>query len=357
MNIYDIKEDWDKEKQRWDAWWNHAMYDRVLIQVTAPKEGITAAPVEPVDLKQQWTDIDFMIRRTVEATRTTYYGGESLPCFWHGWSNGHAMLLGCAPHFEKHTVWVDPAPTDESGWPMLGKWRQNPWWTWICKSTLAAAQASKGRYFVYPLWGNQEGDTLAMARGVEQFLVDIALEPERVKKAIEQVHEMLRELLAELWKQTSSDVTGIEGSCDTCGCWSPGRTFTLDCDVSYNISPDSFARIFLPSIIDTARTVDKTTFHVDGLGVSHHLELLLETPEIDAIQWLPGDGHFYPVTQWIPLIRRVQEKGKSILVYLRPEEIEPLLQQVKHEGLLLVVGGARTEREARELTKLVARLS
>lgn len=356
MSIYDIKEDWDKEKRRWEAWWNHEMYDRVPIQVTAPKAGVKPEPVEPVDFKQQWTDIDFMIRRTLEEVRCRYYGGEALPCFWHNWSAGHALLFGCEPHFEANTVWVDPAPTGEDGWPVLDTWRKSPWWSWIHTNTLTAAQASKGRYFVMPGWGNNAGDTLALARGVEQLLMDIALEPQRVKRAVKQASDMWIEITSELWKLITPEITGMEGSLDYCGCWSPGRTLTFDCDVAYNISPQSFADIFLPPLIKAMRTANRRIFHVDGIGVSHHLELLLEVPELDAIQWMPGDGHFYPVTQWIPLIRRVQEKGKSILVYVRPEEIEPLMQEVKHEGLLLSTW-VGTEKEARELVKRVARLS
>jgi len=65
-------------------------------------------------------------------------------------------------------------------------------------------------------------------------------------------------------------------------------------------------------------TVDHRIYHLDGPGAIHHLDTLLNLPELHAIQWVPGAGVTGGITQWVPLILRVQSKGKSIVVYAGP---------------------------------------
>jgi len=97
------EETWALAKLRWKAWWQHELYDRVLVQVIAPRDApraeIPPQGIGPVDPHTQWTDIDFMIRRALEEIRGTYYGGEALPCFWHNWSAGPVILMLLFGHF------------------------------------------------------------------------------------------------------------------------------------------------------------------------------------------------------------------------------------------------------------------
>lgn len=352
----EIKEDWEKVKKRYEAWWACELYDRVLVQVTAPREGIIKPiPVEPASVEAMWTDIDYMIRRVLESVRSTYYGGESLPLLWHSWSVGHALLLGCEPKFSWDTVWADPIATGGE-YPELSFWRENPWWKWMRDSTEAAARASEGRYFVMAMWGNHAGDNLALARGTEQLLMDIAINPDWVKSAMKTVSDILIEAFEELWRIVSPEVTGLEGSVNYVGCWSPGRTHGFDCDISCMVSPEAFRDLFLPPLVETMRTVDHRVYHLDGPGAIHHLDTLLELPELHGIQWVPGAGGTEGIMQWVPLIKRVQSKGKAIIVYAGSGEVEPLLREVRPEGLCISTN-CGTEADARELLKLVARLS
>jgi len=355
LNIEDIKEDWEKVKKRYEAWWACELYDRILVQVTAPREGVKHIPVKPSSVEAMWTDIDYIIRRILENVRTTYYGGESVPLLWHNWSAGHALLLGCEPKFAWDTVWVDPVIAEEE-YPEISFSRENHWWKWMRDSTRTAAQASKGRYFVMAMWGNHAGDNLALARGTEQLLMDIALNPEWVRLAVKTVSDILIEVYEELWQIVSPEVTGLEGSVNYCGCWSPGRTHGFDCDMSCMISPKAFRDLFLPPLVETMRTVDHRIYHLDGPGAIHHLDTLLDLPELHAIQWVPGSGAMGGIMQWVPLIKRVQNKGKGIVVYAGPGEVEPLLREVRPEGLCIGTS-CNTEAEARELLELVARLS
>jgi len=113
------------------------------------------------------------------------------------------------------------------------------------------------------------------------------------------------------------------------------------------LSPRQFEDLFLPPLVETMRAVDHRIYHLDGVVALHHLDLLLSVPEIDAIQWVPGDGR-EDILQWIPLIRRIQRAGKSVLVYAAARDVPALLREVPARGLCIGTRCA-SEQEAREL--------
>jgi hypothetical protein len=348
MPIEELVEDWATVKRRWQAWWEHEILDRVVIAVTALKDGAAPPNITAVDLEAQWTDAEYMVQHTLEINQTTYFGGEALPFFNHNLSAGHALYLGCQPHFASDTVWVDPTPIGEDGYPHFGEeWRTSPWWRWILDTTRTAAQASHGRYFMQSLWGNGASDTLALARGIEALLFDLATHPTWVKSAVKRLSDIQIEAVGAVWQIMGPGRLGVEGSLNYVGCWSPGRTMGLDCDISCMISPEAFKEIFLPPLIETLYTVDHRIYHLDGPGALQHLEALLALPDLHAIQWVPGAGH-EAIQQWIPLIQRVQKAGKNIAVSVSPDEVDLLLREVQPEGLFISTT-CRSEGEARAL--------
>ena len=353
-----IKEDWETVKTRLTHWWANELYDRAVLLVSAPKDGVEPSGPWPrggVTPEVYWSDTDFNIWRVEEAIRTTYFGGEALPVFYHGngWSVGHALLFGCEPKYSPGTVWTEPLPAGADGYPPIRFRREGRWWQWLRDALLKAAQASRGRWFIYPHWGNGAGDILSLIRGDMNLLVDVAENPAWVRRAVKQVSDSLIEVFGEMWKITDKTVTGLEGSMALV--WSPGRTQFFDCDISCNLSPKQFEDLFLPPMIETMRTVDHRIYHLDGTVALHHLDLLLSVPEIHAIQWVPGTGH-EAILQWVPLIRRIQQAGKAVQVFCRPQEVAPLLNEVSARGLCICTG-CGTEAEARELERQVAKLS
>lgn len=353
MPIEELVEDWVAVKRRWEAWWEHEIIDRVVIAVTAPRDGVAPRNIPAVNAETQWTSAEFMIRRTLEINRTTYFGGEALPVFNHNWSVGHTLYLGCRPHFAPDTVWVDPAPTGEDGYPHFGEvWHLSPWWRWMLETTRLAAGASHGCYLMQSLWGNNAGDNLALARGTQNLLYDIATDQTWVKSAVRRLSDIQIEALEAIWALMGPGRLGVEGSLNYVGCWSPGRTMGLDCDFSCMISPEAFKEIFLPPLIETMHTVDHRIYHLDGPGAIPHLEALLSIPDLQAIQWVPGAGQ-EAIQQWIPLIQRVQKAGKNIAVSASPAEIDLLMREVRPEGLFISTV-CQSEREARLLLKRLA---
>jgi len=74
---------------------------------------------------------------------------------------------------------------------------------------------------------------------------------------------------------------------------------------------------------------------VDGRGVLKHLDRILSVPEIQAIQWVQGMGLDLPIMQWVPLIKKLQAAGKSVMIDLQIGELEDFINAMDPEGLLL----------------------
>ena len=223
MNHGQIVEDWSTVKGRWEAWWDGGLYDGAMVTVTAPRNGVTPDELPDVDPETQWTDIEYMIQRALRAADSTYYGGGTVPCLWNMWSAGHSLYLGCEPRFAQNTVWVEPAPVAEDGYPVFDGWRDSPWYRWLLESTEAAAKASQGRYFVMPAWGNHAGDNLGLVRGTQQLMADIALDPQWAKSALKEASDIQIEVFEALWDRVAPAKVGVEGHVNYVGGWSASR--------------------------------------------------------------------------------------------------------------------------------------
>ena len=86
-------------------------------------------------------------------------------------------------------------------------------------------------------------------------------------------------------------------------------------------------------------------FHMDGKGVARHLDLILELPGVQAIQWVQGVSDDQPIMQWVPLIQRIQSAGKSVVVDLAKTELEDFIRAVRPEGIFLCLPSESEEEE------------
>ena len=62
------------------------------------------------------------------------------------------------------------------------------------------------------------------------------------------------------------------------------------------------------------RHAGRSIYHLDGPGAVRHVPALLAIEELTSIQWIQGAGQPLP-SGWIPLLRRIQDGGKSVALY------------------------------------------
>lgn len=367
---------WDNIKKRWEAWWSFGLYDRVLLQIKTPKEklqqkksasrnkdetldgwGDRFAVWESRPHKQeedtaekQWMDIDYMIKRTLYEIDNYRYFGESIPIFTTNWTFGHALLFGSKiDKITDDAVFIKPLNLEEDPYQILRSDLDGYWWDWLLDATSRAVKYGRNKYFVQPAYGATTGDTLGLLIGFGKALTYIKDNPQWVKRSLDKIADAIIRLYGELFPIVSP--SGLEGYINWVGCWSASRNIALDCDIGNMVSEETFKDIFIPSIMKIMDIGKYSIYHLDGTEQLRMLDTLLNIRGLHAIQWAPGVGK-EAIMHWVPLVRRIQDKRKSLVLYCTSQEVLPLLKEVRPEGLCLSVS-CRDGSEAESLMEKV----
>jgi 5-methyltetrahydrofolate--homocysteine methyltransferase len=104
--------------------------------------------------------------------------------------------------------------------------------------------------------------------------------------------------------------------------------YMLQCDFSYMIGPRMFKQFALPELAATCQRLPRSFYHLDGVGEVPHLDHLLGIPELDGIQWIPGDGK-PDCAHWPEIYQRVHAGGKKIqIAYGGFEALRAVVEQI-----------------------------
>ena len=355
------KPDWQAARARMEAWWNGAIIDRAVVQVTSPADGISPAEYEDIvspgaaaygqDAMRSWfLDVNEVIPRLERTVNATYWGGEAFPLVFPVSIRLVAILsayLGCPydVHAGSATGWADPIIDDWETRPTFQFDPTAPWWLKTKELIEAAGQRAAGQYYIGLPDLNGPPEILALLRGTNELAIDlIDQQPETILRALDEVNVA--------WLRYWQAAVGlihqwVDGYLFWIGVWSELPAIDLQNDFSCLISSKMFEAFFLPALEQQTQWVQRTIYHLDGPGAVRHLDMLLSLPELDCIQWIPGAGA--PTTShWIRLLRRIQASGKLVQLYCEPWEVEVLLSELEPEGLLLNTRTA-SEQEARDL--------
>lgn len=350
----EYKEDWEQAKKRIEAFWHGEIIDRVCIAITAPRANVKRKEIKaPATLEERWTNMDFLLEAAEENIRCTYWGGEAVPAFQPNLGpNVFSAWLGCELKFAEGTSWAEPLIKDWGSFRELRFDPENKWWNWMTEITERTAKTGKDKFLVGITDIHGGGDALSALRGTENFCMDLIEHPAEIKKC----QEFLKDFWFQIYKEllVLSQKYGQEGSYSWLG-WSPGKTCPLQEDCLALISPKSFKEFFREAIVAETEYLDHSLFHFDGPQCIPHLDLLLEIPTLDGIQWQPGTGH-RPMTKWIPLIKKIQQAGKLVYIDISPQELETILSEVSPKGLMIVTWSP-SEEEAKALIKKAEKLT
>ncbi len=360
------KPDWELAQQRIEAWWQGGVLDRAAIQVRAPRAGHEAEyarltsenPYLSEDEIIPWfTDPARVIPRQERLAEITFWGGEAMPVIFPVSTRMVAILaafVGCpyTLHAHSHTGWAHPIIDDWGNRPRLGFDPQNAWWQTARRLLEAGAQRAPSRFYVGLPDLNGPTEILSRLRDPQRLAIDLLEQPEAVVAALAEVNEAwLR-----YWEACCGVIHQWVGGYFTwMGIWSDRPSADLQSDFSCLISPRMFEQLLLPAIEQQTHWVERTIYHLDGPDAVRHLELLLDLPALEGIQWVPGAGA-PPMSAWIRLLRRIQARQKRLVLACEPDEVEALLAQLEPEGLLLQTQCA-TQEQAESLLRDVARWS
>jgi hypothetical protein len=308
-----LKPDLDQTCRRFEAWWRRDMWDR-------PPATVRVAPARPYDgpvrrhasLRERWFDVSFAVESALARLRQHDYLGDALP-FWmpNVGPELTGTLLGCELEFGEDTSWSEPIVHDVDQWRALAAREPdfaNPYWRAIEAMTLQAIDAFAGEAMVglADLHGNY--DILAALRDPQMLCLDLVDDPEAVRGAADAaVRAFCAGLvrLHELIAPTGQPMTT----------WTPfayrGLAYVPSCDFWCLVGPDMARDVILPAIVAEMRPMQRSVFHLDGPQALPHLDLLLQLPQLDAVQWVYGAGNG-PAARWIDVYRRIRAAGKSV---------------------------------------------
>jgi 5-methyltetrahydrofolate--homocysteine methyltransferase len=253
-------------------------------------------------------ELDPIIDRTLGWASTHEFLGDAVPSFMITFAPDHfAALLGAdiARGEGSVTNWVAPCLESlddvEIAFQRTGRWWER---TLECIEKFRARCDGKliitGTHFQGGL------DCLVAMYGAENLLLDMAMAPEKVKRALGQVDRALAEARAAMAE--ALDVA-TWGSVNRFGMYCDGIIDVPQCDVSCMVGPEMFDAFARPSLEQEIAGVDGSVYHLDGLDALRHLESLCAIEELDMVQWMPGEGHYDD--DWSELNARIDSLGKG----------------------------------------------
>jgi hypothetical protein len=222
------------------------------------------------------------------------------------------------------------------------------YWQKTKELTSYALERAKGSYLVGVTDIHASIDALVVLRGgPEQLCVDLIENPAGVKEAMKYLWKAWYKVYEESYYQIIAE--SQEGATAWIGLWSPGRMYPVQNDFSCLISPSMYEEFFLEELVNEINYLDHSIYHLDGPDALKHLDLILDIPSLNAVQWVSGVGQEKEsVSRWIPLYRKIQAKKKAIIVYCQPDEVNFVLENLSPEGLL-IAPMCSSEKEAVEL--------
>jgi hypothetical protein len=333
-----ILPEWKEARLR--NWWKGGDQSAPCIAASVLKPDARLPQTD--NLETFWTDVDFIIdRKMSEIDQTVHYGCAVPMHYIDQGSSAMAGVLGCPLEFvDMETVWAHPRGKTLKAAFETALDHRNPIYARIRDLTRRSAEQAKEHHFVAHFALEGMSDLLAALYPIEEFLMDTLDEPEEILRAIEHLSGLW--LQAFRGNQGLIDLSGNPGGIGWPGIWAPGKTFPLQEDVAYNLSPDQFRQFLIPVLRKHMTAMDYPFFHLDGIGMLPHLPALLELDELPVIQWVPGAGK-WDVAQWHGIIRRITGSGKSIQLYVAAKEVAPLVEAVGPDRLFLIIRDADHE--------------
>lgn len=335
------KPDWPKAQERWIAFWDRTATDRPAIDVKAPVPTDLPRVAAPESLEGLYFDPDYIARSWIRMLECTWFGGEAVPTggFFMG---GYALGCGDGAKFAPNTIWH---PVTMSSIEAPVGWHpgpEDPWRKKLDTVLNRLLDLAPGKFLVGYAGQVMVNDLLMLIRGTDDFLIDLIEKPDECVRRLE-------EMLA-LWIETFEHFRSLVDARQNAGCvwgwpgsWHPEIAMASQSDMSCMISTEMFERYVMVELNAMADRYGPLWYHLDGPGALHHVPMLVNSPSIRVIQWVPGSGQPPNGPAWIDLYRQVQSAGRGLDLSVPTENMEFLIRHLRPEGVVL-----RTNAKSRE---------
>ena len=350
--MFVFKPDYEATKKRIEAYWQLELVDRPVVQfgLAKPVEDQIPLPVScHVSSRERWMDAEYQAELTLANLTNQEFLGDTLPVAYANLGPEQlAAFYGCPMNFGDYgTSWSESILHDWGKVDQIKLDSQNLYLSRLLKMTDALIEISQGRFIVgMPDW-HPGGDLLAAFRDPQNLAVDMIEHLDEVKALLDrlepdyfQIYDLFYNKVRAAGMPATSWTTLLHD----------GRYYIPSNDFSIMISKRMFDEVFLPGIQRECRLMERTIYHLDGPAAIRHLDSLLEIPELNAIQFVPGSGNEV-FERWIGLYQRIQKAGKGIQVICSLHEIERVIETLDPHGVFLSVSGVPDRETGLRLLK------
>jgi len=340
------KPGWDRSLERWRAFWNGELADRppvIIYQMAAfasdiaSVEAEVAAPNAVLAHQMAYYDpaqnLDLLEKAERGLADHAQMPDDMPPALVAGGGvHFTGAVFGTPLRVTANMLTPEPIIQD---WSELASLRYDPQNPWVQRALTLARQLvarSGGRYAVAPGLIEGPSDVCAALRGITRLAGDLYEYPAEVAR--------LAAKGAEAWRSYAEALFSLiplydGGTVTQWNLWAPGRAAALQEDFCTIISPQQYRRFFLPLDRELARSVDLLWVHVHA-GAIHLVDELLTIEEIRGIQIVHDGIASPPLQRVLPVMRRVQERGKCLIVRkYSPEELESILPYLSPRRLAI----------------------
>jgi hypothetical protein len=327
---------------RHESWWNFALEGPPLFLASSNPD--SSRPISKnlhlLDQPDAW------FAAQLEQTRRLHYVGDTIPSLRVDFGPGLlGKLFGAKAEIGADTTWLEAFICDD--WSNAPDWAvrtDDPWWQILPHLTDLAAANALGNYVVCSPNLGGSADLLLNLRGSGQLALDVLDQPEKVSKAVQGIYPAWRQVFEFFLDRTFQHNAGL---IHWVGLWSNQPYIVNECDFNYLIGKRHFQELFLDDIIRQSQTVGRSIFHLDGPGAAKHIDILLATPQIQAIQYVTGTGN--SALEKLPMLQKIQRQGRPLMVTVPADEVTTLCRALDSRGLAVIVEGALTPDELDEL--------
>jgi hypothetical protein len=342
----------DSAMARVSAWWERGIIDRPPVRFMAPHyfPAITDKPYPSGNQRDKWFDAEFRVEAYLESVEGKVFRAETFPFFYPFLGvDFYAGLYGSELVFEGTSSWAQPALHN---WDAVDDLRfepdNNAYYQKAEQLTRYALERCAGKTLVGYTSLHPGVDAAAALRGYSQFCIDLIENPDAVKK-------LIGVMLADFPRVFECFNAMLRDNNQPFINWLGVPTYETmhiaGCDFATLISPRFFQEFCLPALTHEAQVAERCVFHLDGEGVARHIDMIMEIPGIDAIQWAQGSGAHRSILQWIPLIRKIQARY-PVVVEMDASELEAFMAAMKPEGLYLWIATDDPDQEEAILRRI-----
>lgn len=333
------KPDFDKTVARFEAWWHGEIVDRppvsLWVEPTRPYRGPKSTHHT---LRERWLDVEFALESRIAELERMDYLGDVFPFLYPNLGPEiTSTLFGCELEFSETTSWSKPIVHEPDSWHRVLETPpnfDNLYWQTVERMTDLAIERCEGRYIVgmTDLHGNY--DILAGLRDPQALCMDVVDCPELLQRVGHHVSLGFVESFQRSYKKLAE--AGF-GSTTWLPTYHAGPAYVPSCDFWCMVSPRVAKEMILPDILVEMEPLERSIFHLDGPQALQHLDLLLELPQLNAVQWVYGEGNG-PAARWIDVYRRIRQAGKGLQLIARdPADAFAVLEAIGAKGVWVTV--------------------